>query len=105
MAGVKGRSGPPRNTNAIRSSASLLWRRGLIRAQDAWVRGPIERSMKALLGDKADATSQEQEVVEVIGRAKGCALLIEHELKACGLVNVVEGQVVVSAASDELRMP
>src|SRR5215831_10152183 len=103
MAGRKGRSGPPNNTNACRSGARLLWRRGLIRAQDAWVRTPIETCVTGLLGDLGDATAREREVVEVIGRAKGCMLLIEREVKQRGLINVVDGQLVLSAASDELR--
>src|SRR5262245_54882427 len=103
MAGRPGRSGPPRNTNASRYGWRVLARRGFVRPQDAWVVRPMEQTSARLLGDKPDATAHEEEVIEIIARMKGCALLCWEAVHGDGLLHKVNGQVQVHAVSEELR--
>jgi len=103
MAGRKGRSGPPKNTNASRYGWRVLARRGFVRPQDAWVVRPMEQTSVRLLGDKPDATAHEEEVVEIITRMKGCALLCWEKVHADGLLNQANGEVNVHPVSEELR--
>jgi hypothetical protein len=63
----------------------------------------MEQASARLLGDKPDATAQEQEVIEIITRMKGCALLCWEAVHADGLLSKVDGQVRVHAVSEELR--
>jgi hypothetical protein len=74
-----------------------------VRPRDAWVVRPMEQTSARLLSDKPDATAHEEEVIEIITRMKGCALLCWEAVHADGLLNTVEGQVQVHAVSEELR--
>ena len=102
MAGVKGKSGPPRNSNAVKYGWKLLWSRGIVRPQDAWVKKPIADTMLAFASDLPDLTARERETIETIATAKGCELLISHALQECGLVQVVGGRIQVAEASEDL---
>ncbi len=103
MAGRKGKSGPPRNTNASKYGWRVLARRGFVRPQDAWVIRPMEQTHARLLGDKPDASAHEEEVIEIITRMKGCALLCWEAVHRDGLLQKVDGEIKVHAVSEELR--
>ena len=103
MSGVRGRSGPPKNTNASKYGWRVLARRGFVRPQDAWVVRPMEQTSARLLNDKPDASAHEAEVIEIITRMKGCALLCWEAVHRDGLLKVAKGQVQVHAVSEELR--
>jgi len=103
MAGRKGKSGPPKNTNAARYGWRVLARRGFVRPQDGWVIRPMEQTSARLLGDKPDATAHEEEVVEIIARMKGCALLCWEVIHSDGLLQKAEGEIKVHPVSEELR--
>ena len=102
MAGQKGRSGPPRNTNASKYGWRTLVRRGFVREADAWVRRPMELYTRALLADKPDATAGQQHAIEVAATAKGCSLLILHELKRAGFTYTKDGVLALTPAAREL---
>jgi len=103
MSGRPGKSGPPKNTNASKYGWRVLARRGFVRPQDAWVIRPMEQTSKRLLGDKPDASAHEEEVIEIITRMKGCALLCWEAVHGDGLLKRVNGEVQVHAVSEELR--
>src|SRR5215831_10105099 len=103
MAGRKGRSGPPKNVNASRYGWRVLARRGFVRPQDAWVVRPMEQTSARLLSDKPDATAHEEEVIEIIARMKGCALLCWEAVHKDGLLTKSNGEVKVHTVSEELR--
>lgn len=102
MAGRPGRSGPPRNSNAVKHGWKLLWNRGILRPQDNWVKKPIADTMLAFASDLPDLTARERETIETIATAKGCELLISHALQECGLVQVVDGRIQVAEAHEAL---
>src|SRR6476646_351808 len=92
------RGGQPGNTNALRHGWRLLWSRGVLRPEDAWVKKPIAETMCAFAGDLPDLSAREREVVETVATAKGCELLISQALQATGLVHVTEGRIHVAQA-------
>lgn len=102
MAGKKGRSGPVGNTNAVKSASRLLWGRGILRAQDMWVRRPLSLYTAGLLADKPNATAGERNVIAVAATAQGCTLLIMNELKQKGFTYMHHGQVELVPAAREL---
>lgn len=102
MGGRKGKSGPPRNTNAAKYGWRVLWRRALLREQDRWVQRPIEQYIGALLTDKPCATAGEHSCVEIAATAKGCCLLILNELKQSGFTYRPNGTVELTPAAREL---
>lgn len=102
MAGIKGRSGPPNNTNAARYGHRLLWRGAGLRASDAWIRRPLDLYSRALVADKPNITAAERAVLEVAATAKGCTLLILEELKKKGFTFVKDGTVQLTQAAQEL---
>lgn len=102
MAGIKGKSGPPKNTNASRYGWRVLLRRALIRETDTWVRRPMESYASSLLSDKPEATAGEQHVIEVATVAKACTLLILHELKQSGFTCKIGGVLELTPAAREL---
>jgi hypothetical protein len=63
----------------------------------------MEQTSARLLGDKPDASAHEEEVIEIISRMKGCALLCWEAVHRDGLLNLVDGRVYVHAVSEELR--
>jgi hypothetical protein len=103
MAGVRGRSGPPANTNAAKYGWRVLWRRALIREQDRWVQRPMEQYIGALMADKPDASAGEQNCIEIAATAKGCSLLILHELKQHGLTRAEKGALELTSVGADLR--
>lgn len=102
MAGQKGRSGPPKNTNAAKHGWRTLWRRAALREADVWVRRPVELYIKALTADKPNLTAGEQAVLEVAATSKGCSLLILEELKRSGFTYQKNGAVELTPAAREL---
>lgn len=102
MAGQKGKSGPPGNTNASKHGWRTLWRRAALRDADAWVRRPVQQYTQALLNDKPNITAGEQAVLEVAATAKGCSLLILEELKRSGFTYGKNGTVELTPAAREL---
>lgn len=102
MSGRKGRSGPPRNLNAVKHPWRALWRRGLIRPQDRWVERPIADVMQAFASDLPDLTAREREVIETVACAKGCELLIRHALQQTGMADVIDGRVHIAEAHEAL---
>jgi hypothetical protein len=102
MAGKRGRSGPPQNSNATKHGWKLLWNRGILCPQDSWVKKPIADTMLAFASDLPNLTARERETIETIATAKGCELLISHALQQCGLVQVVDGRIHVAKASEDL---
>lgn len=105
MAGRKGRSGPPGNTNAMKEENSyklLLRGEEHLLPQDAWVKKPIKDRTRAFFADLPDTTAREREVIHTIGVALGIELLITKALQKCGLVSVRDGQVQVAKASEDL---
>lgn len=102
MAGVKGRSGPPNNTNAVRYASRLLWGRGILRAQDQWVRRPLALYTAALLDDKPHPTAGERNVITIAATAQGCTLLIMNELKASGFTCTIDGVLELTPAARDL---
>lgn len=105
MAGRKGRSGPPNNTNALKSENSyklLLRGEEHLPPQHAWVKKPIKDSMRGFFADLPDTTAREKEIILTIGTALGCELLITKALQKCGLVSVHDGHVQVAKASEDL---
>ena len=102
MAGVKGKSGPPKNTNASKYSWRVLVNRGLIREADAWVRRPMQLYASSLLSDKPEATAGQQHAIEVAATAKGCTLLILNELKKSGFTCMIDGALELTPAAREL---
>ena len=75
----------------------------MIRPQDAWIMRPSELYGNALIRDKPDPTAAEQNVIEVAATAKGCSLLILHELKQYGLTTKIDGQLSLTPVGNELR--
>lgn len=104
MAGVKGKSGPPRNTNAAKekNAYKTLWRRNMVSEANNWVVLPIERYVSALISDKPDATAGQRHVIQVAATAQGCILLILAELKRVGFTTQVEGLTELTPAAREL---
>ncbi len=102
MAGRKGRSGPPKNTNAARYGWRTLWRGTQLREADAWVKRPVGMYIQGLMADKPNITAAEQAVLEVAGTAKGCSLLILEELKKLGFTHQKNGTVELTPAAREL---
>jgi hypothetical protein len=102
VAGLKGRSGPPNNTNATRYSWRLLWRRALLRSEDQWVCRPLALYTEALIDDKPHPTAGEQNVIEIAATAKGCGLLILNELKQKGFTCTIDGVLELTPAAREL---
>lgn len=102
MAGKKGRSGPPRNTNAARHGHRLLWRGAPLRPADAWIKRPLALYARALAADKPHITAAEQAVLEVAATSKGCVLLILEELKKLGFTYQKNGIVELTPAAREL---
>lgn len=102
MAGRKGRSGPPKNTNAAKHGWRTLWRRAALREADVWVRRPVELYIKALTADKPNLTAGEQAVLETAATCKGCSLLILEELKRSGFTYQKNGTVELTPAAREL---
>jgi hypothetical protein len=80
----------------------LLWSRGVLRPEDAWVKKPIAETMCAFAGDLPDLSAREREVVETVATAKGCELLISQALQETGLVQVTEGRIHVAQAHEAL---
>ena len=103
MGGMKGRSGPPGNTNASRYAWRTLTRRGLLREQDQWVGRPLDLYVQGLLSDKPEATAGERNIIEIAATAKACVLLIMSELKKSGFTHTVGGAVELTPAARELR--
>lgn len=103
MAGQKGRSGPPRNMNASKYGWRALWRRAMVRPEDAWVRRPMNEYVAGLLGDKPGASAAEASAIEIAATSKGCALLILNALKEHGVTQVVNGMLELSPAAKELK--
>jgi hypothetical protein len=97
------RGAQPGNCNAVRSSARLLWKRNFIRVRDSWVGRPIQETVAGLFSDLAEPTQREKEIVETIARAKGCMLLVEREAKKHGLINEVDGRLIIDPVGAELR--
>ena len=102
MAGVRGKSGPPKNTNAAKYGWRVLLRRALIRETDTWVRRPMELYASSLLSDKPEATAGQQHAIEIAATAKGCTLLIMHELKKSGFTCMIDGALELTPAAREL---
>ena len=102
MAGLKGRSGPPNNTNATRYSYRLLWRRALLRSEDQWVCRPLALYTEALIADKPHPTAGEQSAIEIAATAKGCTMLILNELKQKGFTCTIDGVLELTPAAREL---
>lgn len=102
MAGLKGRSGPPNNSNATRYAWRLLWRRALLRPADQWVCRPLALYTEALVADKPQPTAAEQNVIEIAATAKGCSLLILNELKQKGFTCLIDGVLELTPAAREL---
>jgi hypothetical protein len=63
----------------------------------------MEQCNAQLRADKPDATAHEQEVIEIITRMKGCALLCWQAVHTDGLLTKVDGEVKIHAVSEELR--
>src|SRR5262249_31387669 len=81
----------------------VLWRRAMMREQDRWVQLPMERYVGALRADKPDPSAGEESCIEVAATAKGCSLLILHELKKHGLTRMDKGVLALTPVGDELR--
>jgi len=75
----------------------------MIREQDRWVQRPVEQYIAGLVGDKPGASAAEQNTIEIAAIAKGCGLLILHELKRHGLTTKIDGQLELTPVGDELR--
>jgi hypothetical protein len=75
----------------------------MIRGEDAWVRQPIERYVAALVRDKPNCTAGEQSVVEIAATAKGCCLLILHELKQHGFTQKTTAGLELTPAAKDLK--
>jgi len=102
MAGKKGRSGPPNNTNATKYASRLLWGRGILRAQNQWVRRPLALYTAGLLEDKPQPTAGERNVIALAATAQGCTLLIMNELKTKGFTYMSHGVLELVPAAREL---
>jgi len=63
----------------------------------------MEQTRARLLSDKPDVTAHEEEVIEIISRMKGCALLCWEAVHGDGLLKKVDGEVKVHRVSEELR--
>jgi hypothetical protein len=63
----------------------------------------MEQCNARLLRDKPDATAHEEEVIEIITRMKGCALLCWEAVHGDGLLKKVDGEMKIHAVSEELR--
>lgn len=57
MAGRKGKSGPPKNTNAAKYGWRTLWRGARLREADAWVKRPVGMYIQSLAADKPNITA------------------------------------------------
>ena len=75
----------------------------MVRDEDAWVRTPVERYVGALLADKPNASAGELSMIECAALARGCCLLIMHELKRTGFTHLDKGVVELSPAASELN--
>jgi hypothetical protein len=58
--------------------------------------------VQAFVADLPDASTRQKEVIETVAVAKGCELLIVDALQHCGLVQVVDGRILVEKAGEEL---
>jgi hypothetical protein len=85
-------------------STKLLWKRNFIRVRDSWISKPIQHVVNGLFSDLAEPTAREKEIVEVVGRAKGCLLLVEREARKRGLFSETsDGRLIVDPIGAELR--
>jgi hypothetical protein len=89
--------------NAAKYGWRVLWRRAMIRDEDAWVRRPMTEYVSALVRDKPNASAAEQSCIEVAATAKGCVLLILNELKQHGFTHQKDGLVQLAPAGKDLR--
>jgi hypothetical protein len=102
MAGVKGRSGPPRNLNAASYSWRTFWRRRALRATDKWILPVIESYACGLASDKPGLTEGERRVIEVAQIARGATMLILAEAARSGFVCKVDGTWDLAPGAKEL---
>lgn len=86
MAGVKGRSGPPRNLNHCKRPWDAFWRRRALRAEDKWIGAVLADYAAKLASDKPDLTAGEEMMVQIGQTARGASMLILAEAARSGFV-------------------
>lgn len=99
MAGVKWRSGPPRNMNASVHHWRSFFARLALREEDLWVRTEVRKYASGLLSDKADPSEAERHAIELASESKAARLLIWSAIAQTGFTRrSKEGLALVPAA-------
>jgi len=91
MAGVKGRSGPPMNTNAVKHPHRTYMKRRVVPAQYRWVLSPGDKLIEKIKSDLPNMSGKEELVAEGVAMLWTCALLGLAEAKDRGFIVEVAG--------------
>ncbi len=102
MAGVKGKSGPPRNVNATKRPWATFWRRRALHAGDKWILPILEGYSAGLTADRPDLTEGEKRMLEIAQTARGATMLILAEAARSGFVRKVNGSWDLAPGAKEL---
>jgi hypothetical protein len=86
MAGVRGKSGPPKNLNHCKRPWDVFWRRRALRPQDKWIGGVLGRYASDLAADKPDLTAGEERMIQIAQTARGATMLILAEAAQRGFI-------------------
>ncbi len=102
MAGVKGKSGPPRNLNNVKRPWAVFWRRRALRAEDRWIIPILEGYSAGLAADKPDLTEGENRMLQIAQTARGATMLILAEAARSGFVRKMDGSWDLAPGAKEL---
>jgi hypothetical protein len=102
MAGVKGRSGPPRNLNASQHHWRSFFNRLALREEDIWVRSEVRKYAAGLMSDKADPSEGERHAIELAAEAKAARLLIWSAIAKSGFTRQSDEGLALTPAAEAL---
>lgn len=91
MAGVKGRSGPPMNTNAVKHPHRTYMKRRVVPEQYRWVLSPGDKLIGKIKSDLPNMSGKEELVAEGVAMLWTCALLGLAEAKDRGFIVALPG--------------
>ena len=86
MGGLKGRSGPPGNSNAVKHPYRTYMKRRVVPEQYRWVLSPGDKLMEKIKSDLPNMSGKEELVAEGVAMLWTCALLGLAEAKGRGFI-------------------